>query len=197
MYSTLNLYGQSCSANNRHFPCPSMPLPTYHVDEKVPPPPLLTPDSDKKFSSLKVLFDLQPKVISERTPIDYDGKKKIELLPVMDPRFNLREICKQCVLLEDHLTHDDKRCSDCSIKHFLALEGLAEEALTLDKEGILCENAKDLPRRIRELQIFWMKNPNKCHEVSQRLREIRKKFQQSTFSIIENGCDGNVCKVNV
>jgi hypothetical protein len=56
------------------------------------------------------------------------------LLPVLDPRFNMREICKQSVLLEDHLFQKEKRCHDCIIKHFLTIEGLAEEAVTLDKE---------------------------------------------------------------
>lgn len=192
MYSTLNLYGQSCSANNRHFPCPSMPLPTYHVKEEPSPPPL---QRQEPIQVTKIKFDLEPKMISNERKVTMLPKEG-NLLPVMDPRFNLREICKQCVLLEDHLTHDDKRCGDCCTKHFLAIEGLAEEALTLDKHGMITEDAKDLPQRIRELQLMWIKSPEKCHEISQLLREIRKRFQQSTFSIIENGCDGGSCKVN-
>jgi hypothetical protein len=48
------------------------------------------------------------------------------LLPVLDPRFNMREICKQSVLLEDHLFQKEKRCHDCICKHFLTIEALAE-----------------------------------------------------------------------
>jgi hypothetical protein len=109
----------------------------------------------------------------------------------MDPSFNLREICKQCVLLEDHLTHDDKRCTDCCTKHFLTLEALAEEALTLDKNGKLRDDARQLPKKIRELQMFWIENPDKCHEISQKLREIRKLYQQDTFDVIRNKCSGS------
>lgn len=121
------------------------------------------------------------------------------MLPVMDPRFNLREICKQCILLEDHLTHDDKRCTDCCTKHFLALEALAEEALTLDKQGLLTSDAKDLPRQIRQLQLQWIQNPTPetCGRISQRLRDIRKQFQESSFAVIQDGCSNGQCAVRL
>jgi 2'-5' RNA ligase len=57
------------------------------------------------------------------------------LLPVMDPVYNLREIVKQLLLLEDHLFHPRKRCPDCVKKHTLMAEALAEEAVTLDLQG--------------------------------------------------------------
>jgi hypothetical protein len=206
MYSSLTLYGQSSSADNKHYPCPNMPLPTYHVDEE-PIPPKQTPLSfaDARLNVSKVSFDLSPTLIpSKNKSIHHPVNRKVslissnhgKLLPVMDPRFNLREICKQCVLLEDHLTHDDKRCSDCCTKHFLTLEALAEEALTLDKQGLLNDDAKQLPHKIRELELMWIRNPSKCSEISQKLREIRKQFQEQTFSIIENGCDGGMCTVS-
>lgn len=123
------------------------------------------------------------------------------LLPVLDCRFNLREICKQCILLEDHLSHDKKRCYDCCIKHFLAIEGLSEEAVTLDKEAkykdVLCE----IPDKVRHIQKFWYENPEtNSHEASQMLRELRKDFMQKTFNIgfdsSEKGaCSGGVCKI--
>ena len=195
MYSTLNLYGQSRTAVNKHYPCPSMALPTYHVDlPSLPKPPL---------SASKLSFAVLPTKVVEidvpelkRTPLDLP-KGKTTLLPVMDPRFNLREICKQCVLLEDHLTHEEKRCTDCCTKHFLTMEALAEEALTLDKEGILKAEIHLLPKKIRELEMLWIKNPSKCTEISQKLREIRKQFQESTFQVIENGCDNSACTVKL
>ena len=64
--------------------------------------------------------------------VSLSGKK---LLPVLDPCFNMREICKQCILLEDHLFQTEKRCTDCIKKHFLTIEALGEEAITLDKEN--------------------------------------------------------------
>jgi hypothetical protein len=129
--------------------------------------------------------------------------EKESLLPVLDCRFNLREICKQCILLEDHLSHDKKRCYDCCIKHFLAIEGLSEEAVTLDKEAkykdVLCE----IPDKVRQIQKFWYEDPeSNSHQASQMLRELRKDFMQKTFNIgfdssaSESGsCAGGVCKI--
>ena len=55
--------------------------------------------------------------------------------PLMDPLFNMREMCKEFTLLEDHLNQPDKRCPDCINKHLMKCEALAEEAISLDKEG--------------------------------------------------------------
>src|SRR3990172_5933453 len=55
--------------------------------------------------------------------------------PIMDPRYNLREVAKQLILLQDHLAIKKKRCLDCISKHILTTEALLEEAITLDKSG--------------------------------------------------------------
>ena len=67
------------------------------------------------------------------------SKGSTQLLPVLDCQFNLREICKQSILLEEHLTQPEKRCTDCCIKHFLALKDLAK------KPSALTKNKKDHP----------------------------------------------------
>lgn len=105
------------------------------------------------------------------------------LLPVLDPRFNMREICKQSVLLEDHLFQKEKRCHDCIIKHFLTIEGLAEEAITLDKEHKYSELI-DLPQKIRVIEQKYLKNhtdPKQPAITAQELREIRKGYMQKCF----------------
>lgn len=51
--------------------------------------------------------------------------------PVSDPAYNMREIAKQCILLEEHLTIPAKFCPDCCVKHLLHCHGLAIEALML------------------------------------------------------------------
>jgi hypothetical protein len=103
------------------------------------------------------------------------------LLPIMDPLFNVREICKQLVLLEDHLTQRRKRCLDCIRKHFLTLEALAEEALTLDKKHAHSDLLEDLPEIFRRLQADLRVDQTQAgrgneHEVAQKLRELRKKL---------------------
>jgi hypothetical protein len=44
-------------------------------------------------------------------------------------------VCKQSVLLEEHLNNEKKRCRDCCKKHFLHIVGLAEEAVSLAGTG--------------------------------------------------------------
>ncbi len=104
-----------------------------------------------------------------------------KLLPVLDPKFNMREICKQSTLLEDHLFQEEKRCYDCICKHFLTIEGLAEEAITLDKEQKYPE-LNDLPKQIRTIEKKFLENKDKNHiQAAQELREIRKKYMQQCF----------------
>ena len=103
-----------------------------------------------------------------------------KLLPVMDPMYNMREICKQSVLLEDHLSQKKKRCRDCCIKHQLTIEALAEEAITLDKDG-KCRDLYDLPDKIRSLQKDFISNrdPN---EIAHEYRKVRKSLMQRCFN---------------
>lgn len=51
--------------------------------------------------------------------------------PVSDPAYNMVQIAKQSILLEEHLVEPAKHCDDCIAKHFLAIIGLAEEAVML------------------------------------------------------------------
>lgn len=104
---------------------------------------------------------------------------KTKLLPVMDPLYNMREICKQSILLEDHLFQKKKRCKDCCIKHQLTIEALAEEAITLDKDG-KCKDLYDLPDKIRDLQKDFIagKDPSL---IAQDYRKIRKSLMQRCF----------------
>ena len=110
-----------------------------------------------------------------------------QLLPVLDANYNMREICKQCILLEDHLSHIEKRCPDCCIKHFLALEALSEEAIQLDKEQKLDANIKDLPTKFRRIQKKWYENPShNATQCSQDLRKIRKLLMENSFPVVFN-----------
>ena len=97
-----------------------------------------------------------------------------KLLPILDPRFNMREICKQSILLEDHLFQSNRRCTDCIKKHFLFCEGFAEEAITLDKNDEYNLSELRLPEKFRELQRrLWDKGEGP-ESIAQALRQIRK-----------------------
>ena len=56
--------------------------------------------------------------------------------PVSDPAYNMKQVVKQSILLEEHLTHDRKRCRDCQLKHMLHIQGLVEEAAMMAGDGV-------------------------------------------------------------
>jgi hypothetical protein len=81
--------------------------------------------------------------------------------PVSDPRYNMQQIIKQSILLEEHLTNKNKRCRDCITKHFLHIIGLAEEAQMLatnkiDKYPLINQSVI----LYNELFKVWIKNKN-------------------------------------
>lgn len=218
MYQVFKNIGNSiANTDDKKYPCVSVPytiqfmpyqseIPNYYKDNKnnnknktplsnhikiLPQEP--RDDNDIYYSAVEMYKHSEP--VSQEQENDF-------LLPVLDCRFNLREICKQSILLEDHLSHDKKRCFDCCIKHFLALEGLSEEAITLDKNQQHLHDFKDVPDKIREIQKFWFQDPQKnSHKASQMLREIRKKYMQKTFNVVfenndkDNMCEGGLCKI--
>lgn len=113
------------------------------------------------------------------------GKCSLESLhPIMDPRFNMREAAKQCLLLEDHLNNTKKRCYDCIRKHFLTIDGLLEEAVSLEVDNVLRDY-------YRKLHIYWIKiektyarNPadsNNLDNVSKEIRGFRKPLLEQYF----------------
>jgi hypothetical protein len=99
------------------------------------------------------------------------------LLPVLRPALNMRDVIKQLILLEDHLFNKKKRCADCIRKHFLTIEALAEECVTLCKPKAVLEIAEKLAERTRALHLSWEKNRNLPHAstfIASRLRRMRK-----------------------
>jgi hypothetical protein len=117
------------------------------------------------------------------------NEKDMGLLPIMSPLYNLREICKQIALLEDHLNQPRKRCPDCIRKHFLTIEALFEEAISLDKEFKYGEHLDGKAQDIRNLQGAWLdtKDTDSAHQayllIAQTLRNLRKGFAPICFDV--------------
>lgn len=107
------------------------------------------------------------------------------LLPIMSPLYNLREIMKQMALLEDHLNHPRKRCPDCIRKHFLTIEALFEEAVSLDNEFEYSEILDGKAQEIRDLEEEWLDDDsNESYlQIAQALRYIRKEFSPLCFDL--------------
>jgi tRNA nucleotidyltransferase/poly(A) polymerase/DNA topoisomerase IB/2'-5' RNA ligase len=104
-------------------------------------------------------------------------------LPLMDPMFSLREAAKQLILLEDHLTHPEKRCMDCIRKHLLAAEAFSEEALALDTEGVFQDSLADVPSQIRAAWSRANGEGISYSDIAQDLRSLRKKLVQLTSTL--------------
>ena len=90
-----------------------------------------------------------------------------------DPRFNLREILKQLLLVEDHLQHSHKSCPDCIQKHLLMVEGLSEEILTLDNGDQFVSEGENLAGWARRWMAQYLAGYPPM-EIAQSIREIRK-----------------------
>jgi len=101
------------------------------------------------------------------------GEGSGERLSLMHPRFNLREVAKQMLLLEDHLQHPYKHCPDCIRKHLMTIESFAEEAVALDTVGMY----RDTAEAIAELSRLWLENfedGRPLPEISRDVRKLRK-----------------------
>ena len=107
-----------------------------------------------------------------------------DLLPIMHPLYNLREICKQCALLEDHLNNERKRCQDCIRKHLLTIEALFEEATSLDNKAKWSDKINGKADLVREIQARWIDGEDP-RVLAQDLRAIRKDFAPECFDLRE------------
>jgi hypothetical protein len=108
------------------------------------------------------------------------SEKARGLLPIMSPLYNMREICKQVALLEDHLNQPRKRCPDCIRKHFLTIEALFEEAISLDKKFEYDDYLDGKAEMCRLLQEEWLDGGD-MQDMAQRLRMMRKEFAPLCF----------------
>ena len=125
-----------------------------------------------------------------------DGETNIcggtNLFPIMNPCFNFREAAKNMILLEDHLFHKGKRCSDCIKKHCLTIEGFLEEAITLDKTGEYRDMTNEKLDKYREIFAeLAEKIKNKtltdehCCKFAQQIRQIRKPLCQQFATFLK------------
>ena len=103
------------------------------------------------------------------------------LFPLLKPEFNIREISKQLILLEDHVNQRGRRCQDCIFKHTMFCEGLIEEAITLDESGTYTKMLEQLLLDFKHILLPLVKkvksNTVKDEDyflVARKLRKIRK-----------------------
>lgn len=111
------------------------------------------------------------------------------LHPILDPQFNFREVAKQCLLLEDHLNNSRKRCLDCIRKHFLIIDGLLEESVSLEKDNRLRDQYRELYIRWIDLEKEYAsdnKSSDNLDNISKKIRLFRKPLVEKYFDIVKD-----------
>jgi hypothetical protein len=105
--------------------------------------------------------------------------------PVNDPDYNMRNIAKQSILLEEHLAEKNKYCIGCITKHFLHIIGLAEEGVWLAGVDLakfpLLEGS---PAFYQDLMNAWVNDKHNeafVKEILAALRERRRQIIDSYF----------------
>lgn len=104
-----------------------------------------------------------------------------ELYPLLDPKFNFRDVAGQLLLLEGHLSSKRTRCIDCVRKHAMTAEHLVREALTMSSDPEIHTKGEILLSQILDIEHELAEN-NMSSELAQRIRKIRKPLVQSTFN---------------
>jgi hypothetical protein len=108
--------------------------------------------------------------------------------PVSDPAYNMKEVIKVSLLLEDHLTQKNKRCKDCILKHLLQLIAYVQEGLTLAGDNVnnypyMKESAEFYPTVLDQWFDEGTDNEDNLMAMSSKLREWRKKLMAGYFPI--------------
>jgi hypothetical protein len=97
----------------------------------------------------------------------------VERLSISDPRYNVREIVKQMLLLEQHLLEESKYCPDCISKHILTIEALAEEGQNLDRNQEWSKTFTPLVGKARVWGAAFSAGAPPKH-IGQAVRKVRK-----------------------
>jgi hypothetical protein len=101
----------------------------------------------------------------------------------MSAAFNIREVCKQSILLEDHLFQPRRRCALCIRKHMLFYEALLEEASTLNGAAKWKAVIEDLMATIRKAQLMWVSGGNsEADAIGTLLRVARNRHTEAVFT---------------
>lgn len=111
-------------------------------------------------------------------------KLKRLLMPILTPEFNLREVAKQCILLEEHLNQKNKLCLDCCKKHMITIEGLLEESISLDKEQKMTKYLQELFQQWVNIEKNYVNQKKNFVEIAQDIRQFRKPLLDKHFNDI-------------
>ena len=105
-------------------------------------------------------------------PVSQENNSDNKLDNIFSCEYNIKEIVKNSLLLEDHLNQKRKRCQDCISKHLLLLEAYADELVSLDKDK---KNTQYyyLAKEFKRIQYMFLQNTD-YQVIAQEIRKIRK-----------------------
>lgn len=108
-----------------------------------------------------------------------------KILPILNPCFNIREIVKNILLLEDHLLIPERRCLQCIKKHSLIIEAFLDEAITIDKSQKYIKILKHLPKKMRKIQKNILIGRSKYYDIAMDLKKIRTPLMDIAFDFVK------------
>jgi hypothetical protein len=126
--------------------------------------------------------------LSRRLAEDINHKCADGLLPILDPMFNVREVVKNILLLEDHLLDQRRRCMQCLKKHLLLIEAFLEEAITLSKKGRYVEEISSDVRLVRSLQALLLEGRHNYYSIAIELKKMRERYFDRAFNFVNKCC---------
>jgi len=105
--------------------------------------------------------------------------------PLLEPSYNMKEVAKQTILLEEHIAFKNKRCVQCIFKHFLHIIALLNEAIWLAMDKIheyplLLESPK-FYETLMETYSCNQDNEAVLLDILAKLRDHRKKIVEAYY----------------
>lgn len=108
------------------------------------------------------------------------------ILPILDPRFNIREVCKNVLLLKNHLMVPENRCIQCIRKHSMIIEAFLEEGHSLDKGGKHAKLFNCEAKRIRKIQCMLKANGRDAYyDMKKELDKMQKKVFDVAWDFVD------------
>ena len=99
--------------------------------------------------------------------------------PVNDPDYNMKNIIKQSILLEEHVAEKSKYCISCIVKHFMHIIALLEEAVWLAGPNVaqfpFLENGVEYYQNLFDT---WLANRHNDEMKKQTLSMLRERRRQ-------------------